>query len=331
MKARLVAKGFQENCEDIRTDSPTCGKDSLRMILVIAATKSWKVSSLVIKSAFLQGRTIEREVYVKSPIDFGDGKLWKLNKCLYGLNYASREWYLKVDEAITEIGGKRSMIDNAVFFWTQNQELIGMCACHVDDFILCGSEGFLSVVISEIKNRFRVSSECDGMFKYIGLQIEQNGEDIKISQNLYAHDVTPFHLNSQDSYNETQIYPAQKRDLRSLVGQLLWISSHSRPDIAYDVCDISTSVKDATQRDLLNVNKKIRKMKMEDVKLIYPELGEISEVELICYTDASFKHLKGNASKGGHIVFLKGINWKYSPIARQSKKIKRIVKSTIAA
>ena len=40
VKARLVARGFEElDLKDIRKDSPTCGKDSLRLCLTILASK----------------------------------------------------------------------------------------------------------------------------------------------------------------------------------------------------------------------------------------------------------------------------------------------------
>ena len=79
VKARLVAKGFQENIES-RTDSPTCKKENIRIIIAIAATNKWKIKSLDIKSAFLQGREISRELYVKPPVEFASGQLWKLKK-----------------------------------------------------------------------------------------------------------------------------------------------------------------------------------------------------------------------------------------------------------
>ena len=90
MKARLVAKGFQEDTI-VRTDSPTCRKENIRVLIAIAATNRWRVKSLDIKSAFLQGKKIDREVYVKPPKEFQNGKLWKLQKALYGLNDAARE------------------------------------------------------------------------------------------------------------------------------------------------------------------------------------------------------------------------------------------------
>jgi hypothetical protein len=90
VKARLVAKGFQENTETLRKDSPTCTKANLRTLLTLSVNNNWRVKSIDIKSAFLQGRLIQRELFVKPPAGISDGKLWRLKKCLYGLNDAAR-------------------------------------------------------------------------------------------------------------------------------------------------------------------------------------------------------------------------------------------------
>ena len=67
-KARLVARGFEEEgLNTIKTDSPTCSKESLRLIMAICSAYSWVCHSLSIKAAFLQGNSIEREVFLKSP------------------------------------------------------------------------------------------------------------------------------------------------------------------------------------------------------------------------------------------------------------------------
>ena len=91
IKARLVARGFGKGEDSpIRRDSPTSTKESLRLTLVTAASKGWRIGSLDIKSAFLQGQKIERDVYLKPPKDAGTDRLWKLNKTVYGLGDASR-------------------------------------------------------------------------------------------------------------------------------------------------------------------------------------------------------------------------------------------------
>ena len=134
-----------------------------------------------------------------------------------------------------------------------------------------------------------------------------------------------------DSSNESPLNPSDKRRLKSVAGQLMWISSHTRPDIAYDVCDISTSVKGATNQEAFKINKVIRRLKADEVKIVYGDIGDIAKAEIVCYTDASFGNLKGGASQGAHIIFLKGQNGHYSPVSWKSKKLKRVVKSTMAA
>ena len=91
LKARLVVKGFEgQNLTEIEQDSPTCSCESLRLVLAIVAVKSWKIRSVEIKTAFLQGERLGRRVYLKPPVEAtSKGKLWKLNKYVYGLCDAS--------------------------------------------------------------------------------------------------------------------------------------------------------------------------------------------------------------------------------------------------
>ena len=58
VKTRPVARGFEEKNEELMKDSPTCDKESLRLILAIMATRKWKIHSIDIKASFLQGRPI---------------------------------------------------------------------------------------------------------------------------------------------------------------------------------------------------------------------------------------------------------------------------------
>ena len=67
VKDRLVAKGFQEDNCDILSDSPTCSKESMRLVLNIVASFKWLCWSIDIKSSFLQNKNINRVVYVKPP------------------------------------------------------------------------------------------------------------------------------------------------------------------------------------------------------------------------------------------------------------------------
>ena len=80
VKSRLVDWEFEENDNNILTDSPTCYKYSLRLIFAVCTSKLWKIHSLDITTTFLQGRSIDCDIYVKPPKKAGvpDDKLWKL-------------------------------------------------------------------------------------------------------------------------------------------------------------------------------------------------------------------------------------------------------------
>ena len=67
MKARLCARGFEESAA-FRTDSPTCMRESVRATLSIIATQEWTLHSIDFKTAFLQGNSIGREVFLRPPV-----------------------------------------------------------------------------------------------------------------------------------------------------------------------------------------------------------------------------------------------------------------------
>ena len=77
-KARLVVRGFEENTECLRKDSLPSAKETVRILLSVASLNSWDCHTLDVKAAYLQGNEIEREVYLKPPPEFFNGKVWKL-------------------------------------------------------------------------------------------------------------------------------------------------------------------------------------------------------------------------------------------------------------
>ena len=88
-KARLCAQGFKE-IKDFPTDSPWCSQIGVQLIFVLIASNKWKVQAIDVKTAFPQGKQIKRTVYLRLLKEANTNKIWKLQKCLYGLADASR-------------------------------------------------------------------------------------------------------------------------------------------------------------------------------------------------------------------------------------------------
>ena len=153
-KARLVARGFEEFNVDLPTDSPTCNKESLRTVISVISSKGWDINSLDVKAAFLQGKEIDRDVCLKPPKEAKcPGILWKLNRCVYGLDDASRFWYFRMKEELNKLECKNSKLDPALFI-SYNEGLEGLLIAHVDDFLWAGTEKFEQSVISKLKETF---------------------------------------------------------------------------------------------------------------------------------------------------------------------------------
>ena len=69
-----------------------------------------------------------------------EGKMWKLQICIYGLNHAPREWYDRVEQELFKLGGRKNLYDEALFQWNNKDgALCGILATHVDDFVYCGT------------------------------------------------------------------------------------------------------------------------------------------------------------------------------------------------
>lgn len=95
-KARLVVQGFKEPSKP-QSDSPTVSKESFKLLMVVAANEGFRLASVDIRAAFLQSRTLDRDVFMLPPKDIRKpGIVWKLKKPLYGLDDASRKFWLRV-------------------------------------------------------------------------------------------------------------------------------------------------------------------------------------------------------------------------------------------
>ena len=76
-----------------------------------------------------------------------EGKKWRLKNPLYGLNDASRKFWLKVKEMFAETGILRLKENEAYYYcYTSKGTLEGMVSSHVDDFTLVDNKEFLNII-----------------------------------------------------------------------------------------------------------------------------------------------------------------------------------------
>ena len=82
VKTRFVVKGFQEHNTN-QADSPTAGRESLKVFCTICANECWEMEASDVRSAFLQSEELNRDVFIKPPPELQKpNKVWKLKKPL---------------------------------------------------------------------------------------------------------------------------------------------------------------------------------------------------------------------------------------------------------
>ena len=90
----------------------------------------------------------------------------------------------------------------------------------------------------------------------------------------YIKDDTP-------SQKERKLLPQETQLLRMVADQLNWVSTQTRPDMAYATSAVSNSIKYATVGDLITSNEFIKILKSKDVDLSFPKTDNMSKVALI--------------------------------------------------
>lgn len=209
--------------------------------------------------------------------------------------------------------------------------MIGVLACHVDDFLWAGSEHFVAEVIPVLKSAFHMGREEHENFSYVGMDIATVGGVVQVHQHSYIDNLQPVHLQTtRGVQRDSPLNETERDQLRSKIGQILWVAKQTRPDVMFDTCSLASNIKNATVQSIHEVNKVVRKLKSEKVTLKFQNLGNSNDLSLVVFSDASLGNLPDGGTQGGALIALMGKSGKFSPLFWQSKKIRRVVRSTLA-
>jgi hypothetical protein len=264
-KARLVAKGFTqtEGIDYMDTFSPVVKMTTVRVFMALAASQDWPLFQLDVNTAFLHG-DLNEEVYMKPPPGLPlqqENLVCKLQRSLYGLKQASRQWNAKLTETLISSGFIQSKADYSLFTKKTSRGFTAILV-YVDDLVLGGTDiEEINQLKSMLDQKFSIKDL--GQLKYfLGFDVARTKAGIALCQRKYTLDLladagllaakpcsTPMqpqlqlHKSSGTPLTDPTTY-------RRLIGRLLYLT-HSRPEISYAVSKLSQFLDAPTDTHML--------------------------------------------------------------------------------
>ena len=112
----------------------------------------------------------------------------KLNKSLYGLKQASRQWFEKFSNTIMQMGFVQSKSDYSLFTHTQGTSFIVLLV-YVDDILLTGNNPDCVAGLKKLlDDRFGLK-DLGPLRYFLGLEVARTDEGINLNQRKYALEI----------------------------------------------------------------------------------------------------------------------------------------------
>jgi hypothetical protein len=342
-KARLVLVGWQDpELGRIATDSPTLRKETKHLILTICASRRWKIWGADIKTAFLSGDPAKRDIYFKPPneikewMSLEEDDLFRLEKAAYGLAEAPRAWFLRLSREMAAAGLQVSQLDPCLYsLKNASGELVGVCGVHVDDIIGGGTEE-MDNVLSKMRQKLPFGDYRTYTIRYTGIEIRQDPQTfaIELGQEGYIDSLEPV---PTKQYGKAEDNLPNASIMRTCAGQLAWVANATRPDQSFLASFLQGVQDKGTVAHLQMYNKAVREMKERKVCLRFPSGIPLKDLRILCITDAGWGTRSNGESQGGYVLCLtvpKMFERVRAPcwvVDWQSKKLRRVVRSSVAA
>ncbi|KAE8995982.1 hypothetical protein PR002_g19461 [Phytophthora rubi] len=303
-KARLVAKGFKQKygIDFFETYSPVANMNSIRVVVSVCAAYEYRMEQLDADTAFLNSELKDR-VYMEVPFGIENARDYQcqLNKAIYGLKQAASAWNKTIHRVFLGNGFKSCGADQCVYVKRSKNGFIYVCL-YVDDMIIAAKT---SEDIREVKDALKNALKMKelGPAKFIvGMEIDHDmtAGTLKIKQTRYIDDLA----SSCRRRSRQERMQSRTQCGRNLIGCLLYITTCTRPDIAFVVTQLSRFLENPGQQHWNAAVRVLRYLKStRQHGIIYQ--GGTHSVTLKAYSDADWgTNLDDRRSVSGVMVMI---------------------------
>ena len=353
-KARFCARGDMqlEGIDFFETYAPVVQWTTIRLMFILEVLLDLKSKQGDVTCAFLHADLgPEETVYVEMPLGFnvksknGKRQVLKLNKTLYGLRQSPRAFWKYITEKLEACGLKQSKFDPCLFIGPDV-----MCIVYVDDLIFWSRDvAKIDKVGMELCKLGVALEQEDNAAGFLGVSMERDSSTglLELKQTGLIERVVEA-LGLDDGYARVKHTPAETKPLvkdvdgapavegfsySSVVGMLLYLSGHTRPDIAYAVNCCARYMFCPKHCHELALKRIGRYLKATATRGMV--INPTSEFSIDAYPDADFAGMYGHEnptdpacakSRSGFVIMFAGV-----PVMWQSKLQTETALSTMEA
>jgi hypothetical protein len=334
-KARLVAKGYSQQYGIDYKDifAPVIRFATVRTLLAVTALRDYSISQLDVSTAYLYA-DVEEEIYMEQPLGYemsgpeGQKLVCRLNKSIYGLKQAGRNWNKHLDKWLKSYGLKQSRVDPCLYTARRSTALnFFAIAIYVDDILIISSRKEKTQdFIQKISKPFRITNLGE-IHWLLGTKIVRTQGGLQLNQEKYINDilkrfgmqdckptVTPILPTKRPKEEEQQqvqtLQEKEKQTYMSIIGCLIYAAVMTRPDISFAVSKLSQKMSNPDHDDWIAAKRVLRYLKGSTSLALNYKKNETNE--LIGYVDADWGNdSDSRRSTTGYVFLLAGaaISW----------------------
>ena len=307
-KARFCVRGDRQvtGVDCFETYAPVIQWSTVRLLLTLILANNWVTKQVDYTNAFAQA-TLKEEVYIEPPFGFkwadGNDKVLKLIKSLYGLKQAPRTFFLKLRDGLLERGFTQSKIDPCLFM---KHDMI--CVVYVDDTVIACPNAddieklieSLGVCKEEQRHTFELRDEGE-VGDFLGIRIERHRTNFELTQTgLISKVIKEARMETcNPAKTPSGIEPLSKDEdgepfeedweYSVVVGMLMFLSTNTRPDIAFAVNQCARFTHCPKNSHAVAVKRIIRYLKGTSSKGMF--IQPTRKMAVDCHVDADFAGL----------------------------------------
>ena len=326
-KARLVAKGCSQRpgFDFNETYSPVVRLETVRLVLAMVPDRDLRIQQMDVKGAYLNG-VLKEDVYMKQPEGYEDGtdRVCHLLKTLYGLKQLGREWNNQLNQGMQTIGFVRLISDPCAYIRGDDKDF-QIVTVWVDDLLIFAtSDKGMRETKAQIAQKWRIT-DLGEPAKIIGIEVKHTRDSISISQKVYINSIlrkegldranpvaTPLDPNVRIEPNPDQSEGEDCNSYARLLGELQYLASATRPDIAFAVHRLASFTRNPSLQYQGMLKRIVRYLAgTQDYGITYRK-SYIPKSPILGYANAAFGNTDERKSTTG-IVFTSGggaISWR---------------------